>query len=283
MPKNAGITAKQLTFVNADVSDKAICYTELSGLPLTALRGIEAWRASYFKVSDNSPLHTHIDVTQFSHVIAPSAQELNILEEDFKYFLLAVMTGVLTRSTQDTISAGLYEFTFSRGDTRRIGNERTIRQNGLSKYYRVAIIERVKELLGNADSHCLASLSALASYYETQVYTPTLFINENGERVLRKSFACTIAKELSYDLRNRAKNKGLSEVQIEEITEKLLESKNLNEWAKPIPESDEDAYEWEIGEQDADGEPRLKYTINPEVLKDGYASAVFQSDRKSVV
>lgn len=277
VPIQAGITSAQLVIVKMDVSGKAVCYSELSGFPLTVLRGIEGWRTSYHKEFERLPLHTHIDVTQFSHPIAPGPAELNSLAEDFKTFLLAVMTGVLSRSRQRGVPAGQYDIELSKGDCRRVGNERSIRQNGLVLQFSEAIISQVEEVLGNADSHCLASLSALASYYETQVYTPTLFINENGERVLRKSFACTIAKELSYDLRNRAKNKGLSEVQIEEITEKLLESKNLNEWAKPIPESDEDAYEWEIGEQDADGEPRLKYTINPEVLKDGYASAVFQS------
>ena len=73
---------------------------ELSGVPMTVLRGLEGWRTSYRKEAEKSPTHTHIDSTQFSHPIAPTTDEINRLAEDFKQFLLAVMLGVLSRSTQ---------------------------------------------------------------------------------------------------------------------------------------------------------------------------------------
>ena len=74
-----------------------MCYCELAGVPLTALRGIEEWRTSYRKEADKSPTHTHIDFSQFTHPIAPTPEELNTLADDFKIYLQAVMLGIVER------------------------------------------------------------------------------------------------------------------------------------------------------------------------------------------
>ena len=43
----------------------------------------------------------------------------------------------------------------------------------------------------------------------------------------------------------------------------------LKEWANVIGDSDSDAYDWEVREPEADGQPRLKYAIKPEMLEAG--------------
>lgn len=283
MPTMAGISSAQLAIVTMGVSGRAVCYTELSGLPLTVLRGIDSWRTSYRKESEKSPVHTHIDSTQFSHPIAPTTDEIGRLAEDFKFFLMAVMTNILSRSTVKVIPAGQYQFAVARGDTRRIGNERAMRQNGLPLAYREAIINRVKDLLDDADAHCLAVLSALASYYESQVYTPKLVADATGNEDIRKGFASAISGEASAELRDRAKRKGLLDREIDQISNKLLEPNKLKLWSKAIPDSDADAYEWEVREPGEDGLPRLKFVVNQELLEPGQLMPIVQSILGSAV
>lgn len=267
VPTQAGITAAQLSIVETGMPGRAVCYCELSGVPLTVLRGLEGWRTSYRKESERSPTHTHIDSTQFTHPIAPATDEVARLAEDFKYFLLAVMSGVLSRSTQRVVPPGQYQFAVARGDVRRIGNERAIRQNGLPMAYREAIVNRVLELIAEASATQLAALSALCDYYETAVYTPKLVSDATGAEQVRKGFASAIATEAKQELSDRARRKGLTEREINQISAKLLD--DLKQWAAPIADSDEDAYEWEVREPGEDGQPRLKYAFKQELLKPG--------------
>lgn len=275
VPTQAGITSAQLSIVETGVPGRAVCYCELSGMPMTVLRGLEGWRTSYRKESEKSPTHTHIDSTQFSHPIAPTTDEINRLAEDFKQFLLAVMLGVLTRSTQRIVPPGQYQFAVARGDVRRVGNERAFRQNGLPAAYRDAIVGRVQEQLADATALRLAALAALSDYYESAVYTPKLVSDATGAEQVRKGFASAIAAELKQELRDRARRKGLSERELEQIASRLLA--NLKPWAGAIGDSDGDAYDWEVREPGDDGQPRLKYMLLAEMLEPGRLEALLQA------
>src|SRR5450830_1681834 len=163
----AGITSSQVEIVETGIQGRAVAYCELAGVPMTVLRGLEGWRTSYRKESDNdkAPIHTHIDSTQFNHPIAPSTDEIRRLAEDFSLFLKAIMLGVLTRHNGRVVPLGQYLFAMGRGDMRRIGNERSIRQNGLLSVFRGLIEERVAARLAEFDDVQTVALSALASYY----------------------------------------------------------------------------------------------------------------------
>jgi hypothetical protein len=274
MPTVAGITPAQLHIVETGQPGRAVCYCELSGLPMTVLRGLEGWRASYRKESERIPTHTHIDSTQFSHPIAPSTEEIGRLAEDFKQFLLAVMLGVLTRSPQRFVPPGQYQFAVARGDQRRIGNERAIRQNGLPPAYREAIVTRVQEQLAEADAGVLAALAALCEYTESAVYTPKLVADATGAEQVRKGFASAIAAEARQQLRDSARRKGLTERELDDATRSLLAQ--LPAWTLPVGDSDADAFEWEVREPDAGGEPRLKRVLRPEMLQGGALRALLQ-------
>jgi hypothetical protein len=281
IPTQTGITSAQLSIIETGVPGRAVCYCELSGVPMTVLRGLEGWRTSYRKESEKSPTHTHIDSTQFSHPIAPTTDEINRLAEDFKQFLLAVMLGVLTRSTQRIVPPGQYQFAVARGDVRRIGNERAIRQNGLPTAYREAIVVRVQDQLADAGPTHLAALAALCDYYESAVYTPKLVADNTGAEQVRKGFASAISAEAKQELRDRARRKGLSERELEQTVTKLLAK--LKTWASPIGDSDADAYDWEVREPGEDGQPRLKYLINAEMLQPGGLEALLQGQPAAAV
>jgi len=267
-----GITMAQLKIVETGIPGRAVCYCELSGVPMTVLRGIDGWRTSYRKEEEKSPTHTHIDSTQFSHPIAPSTEEINRLADDFKSFLLAVMLGVLTRSQQRLVPNGQYQFTVARGDTRRIGNERAIRQNGLPLAYRESIVSRVQDALAALDGMQTAALGALCEYYEKIVYAPKLVAQASGTEVPRQGFASAIAAEAKTELAERAKRRGVSPEDIVRIGDRLLD--NMAAWTAVVPESDADAYEWEVREPGEDGKPRLKLVVLPAMLEAGRIDAL---------
>lgn len=261
VPTGAGITANQVAVVETGVPGRAVCYAELSGIPLTVLRGLEAWRTSYRKESENIPTHTHIDSTRFSHPLAPSTDELNRLADDFKYYLLAVMLGILSRSTQRVVPPGQYQFAVARGDVRRIGNERAFRLNGLPATYREQIIGRVQQALDDLDGPCCCALAALAGYYATAVYTAQLVDDETGAQQVRTGFASAIAAEAARELRERALRKGASDAELERAEFRLTEPGILRQWADPVAESDADAYEWEVRAPESANQPRLKFVM----------------------
>ncbi|MBB5370523.1 MULTISPECIES: tubulin-like doman-containing protein [unclassified Janthinobacterium] len=271
----AGITSSQVEIVETGIQGRAVAYCELAGVPMTVLRGLEGWRTSYRKESDNdkAPIHTHIDSTQFNHPIAPSTDEIRRLAEDFSLFLKAIMLGVLTRHNGRVVPLGQYLFAMGRGDMRRIGNERSIRQNGLLSVFRGLIEERVAARLAEFDDVQTVALSALASYYASNVYTPRLVDMTGGGQLDNKGFGNAIANEIAGDLRESARRKGMTDSEIKRLEEKLLD--NLKLWANVIADSDADAHEWEVREADEDGLPRLKYALKPEVLEAGTLQALF--------
>lgn len=272
VPAHAGITPAQLKIVETGMPGRAVCYCELSGVPMTVLRGMEGWRTGYRKEAEKNPTHTHIDSTQFSHPIAPNTDEINRLAEDFKQFLQAVMLGVLTRSTQRVVPSGQYQFAVARGDSRRIGNERAVRQNGLPPAYRDSIVSRVGELVAGLNGLQTAALSALAEFYEKQVYTAKLLADASGAEQTRVGFASAIAGEVKQEMRDRARRKGMTEGELDSVSAALLD--RMTSWAGVIPDSDADAYEWEVREPGEDGMPRLKFALQAKMLEAGALEAV---------
>lgn len=268
VPTPAGITTGQVSIVETAVEGRAVCYAELSGIPLTIMRGIEGWRTSYRKEeSEKIPTHAHIDSTQFNHPIAPTTEEINRLAEDFKRFILAIMLGVLTRSGQRLVPPGQYQFAVARGDVRRIGNERSVRLNGLPPTYADAIMVRVQDQLADLDGNQLSALAALCGYYETTVYKPRLVTDANGTQHVRQGFASAVAAEAKRDMRERARRRGIADAELDRIEHLLLEKPG--EWTSVIGDSDADAYDWEVREPGDDGLPRLKRAMRAEMLVPG--------------
>ncbi|MBS7349401.1 MAG: DUF4339 domain-containing protein [Comamonas sp.] len=261
VPTYVGLTGPQVSIIESGLPGRAVCYCELSGVPLTALRGIEEWRTSYRKEADKSPTHTHIDFSQFTHPIAPTPEELNALADDFKIYLQAVMLGIVERMKGRSSPPGQYRFEVAAGEWMRIGNERLMRINGLPIIYRQAIQDQVQERISQASKEELLALYALASYYETRVYTPKKIQNARAYEEKHQGFASAIAEELKNEFQNRLRRMGVAEAAFT-ATEKSLQSA-LPQWAQVIEYSDADAYPWEVQQPEVEeGEgPRLKYRL----------------------
>ena len=268
LPAQAKITSGQLGIVETGVAGRAVCYCEISGIPLTVLRGLEAWRTSYRKESEKIPVHAHVDSTQFEHPIVPRPDELNRLADDFKQFILAVMLGVLERSPKKTVPPGQYQFAIRPGEKLQMGNERSFRKNGLPVARREQIIGRVSDKLDGLGKSQMAALASLAELYQFNVYAPkTVVVNEAGEQDKYKGFAHTLASETTRELIERAKRKGFSDQEFERLKSKALE--RLAAWSTPIEGSDEDAYAWEVEAPDEESGPRLKYVVRKELFEEG--------------
>jgi hypothetical protein len=272
-----------INIVTTGVAGRAVCYIEYSGMPLTILRGLEGWRTSYRKESGLLPLHTHKDKTQFNHPLAPSPGELNRLAEDFKYYILAIMLGIFTRVKQRVVPAGQYQYEMDEGLRRRIGNERDIRQNGLPVNHREKIVNQTEDLISELDALGLFALSEMCKHYEKTVYPAKVVSKDGLAQDDRKGFATTISHEVNKEILEKAMRKGLSESNREKYG-KLLKTRLLD-WSESIPTSDEDAYAWEINEEEADdgGLPRLKIAFKTEYLKPGKIESLFNPAKAGVV
>lgn len=282
VPTHVGLTGPQVAIIESGLPGRAVCYCELSGLPLTVLRGIEDWRTSYRKEFDKSPTHTHIDFSQFTHPIAPTPEELNTLADDFKTYLQAVMLGVLERLKGRNL-LGEYRFESAPGEFMRVGSERLVRVNGLPPTYRTAIINQVQERISAASQEELLALYTLGHYYERKVYTPKRIPNAQGVEESHQGFGSAMAHELASDIHTRLRRMGCNDSALEGFEKKL--HSNLTQWAEPIEYSDADAYLWEVEQPDEEqGEPaRLKYRLRPQVqtvvqalLQPGASTAVGQ-------
>jgi hypothetical protein len=253
-----------VSVVNTGVAGRAVCYIELSGYPMTVLRGLPTWRASYQIENPKIPTHLHFDATRFRHPISPSMDELNRLADDYEWFLQAIALGVVRRK-QDAgdREAGfqprgqyLFEVEQGSGEWLQIGNEYAVRSNGLPPYYREQVIAGVRRRLGAMGPHQLALLAALMRHYQLRVYEPKLEVDETGAQLPSPSLPNITARRL-YDAwfrRAVALDASLTPAQIDAALAQL------DQWTDSVPDSASDAYGWEV-ERAVD-----KRTIKPEFL-----------------
>lgn len=261
----AGITRNQVQLVDTGVPGRMVCYVELSGIPLTVLRGLETWRTSYRIETEKIPIHTHKDLTRFVHPLAPSTGELERLADDFQLYLKAVVLGVLFRNPRRDISPpGQYKFAVAPGDERNVGNERAFRMDGAPAAYRRQILEEVEDRLSGLSTPHMAALSALFRYYERQPYQPKLVADDKGVETPRQGFASSMAMQLAKEFRDRAVRKGGDEGELADMIS--VAYKALSKWTTEVEGSDADAYPWEV-QLPGEGDPaRLKRVVKPDFL-----------------
>jgi len=253
-----------VAIVNTGVAGRAVCYIELSGYPMTVLRGLPTWRASYQIENPKIPTHLHFDSTRFRHPISPSMDELNRLADDYEWFLQAIALGVVRRKADagdreasfQPRGQYLFEVEPGSGEWLQIGNEYAIRSNGLPSYYREQVIAAVRQRLAGMGPHQLALLAALMRHYQLRVYEPKLEVDETGAQLPSPSLPNITARRL-YDMwfrRAVTLDPTLSPAQVEAALAQL------EQWTEPVPDSASDAYQWEV-ERAAD-----KRVIKPDFL-----------------
>lgn len=253
-----------VSVVNTGISGKAVCYIELSGFPMTVLRGLPTWRTSYQIENPKIPTHLHFDATRFRHPISPSMDELNRLADDYEWFLQANALGVIKRKADlaereasfQPRGQYLFEVEPGSGEWLQIGNEFAIRSNGLPAYYREQVIAAVQHRLANLGPNQLTLLSTLMRHYQHRVYEPKLEVDETGAQLPSPSLPNITARRLyeQWFKRARGMDAELSTRQIDAAAATLMQ------WTDLVPDSASDAYAWEV-EKVVD-----KRVIKPEVL-----------------
>ncbi len=253
-----------VSIVNTGIPGKAVCYIELSGFPMTVLRGLPTWLSSYQIENPKIPTHLHFDATRYRHPISPSMDELNRLADDYEWFLQAVVLGVVRRKADlgDREAAFqprgqyLFEVEPGSGEWLQIGNEFAIRSNGLPRYYREQIVAAVQRKLGELGPRQLTLLAALMRHYQQRVYEPKLEVDETGAQLPSPSLPNITARRLfeQWLARARALNPALANADIDAA------SAGIAQWSERVPDSASDAYHWEV-ERAVD-----KRVVKPEVL-----------------
>ncbi|MDQ1829458.1 tubulin-like doman-containing protein [Massilia scottii] len=239
-----------VSVVNTGISGKAVCYIELSGFPMTVLRGLPTWRTSYQIENPKIPTHLHFDATRFRHPISPSMDELNRLADDYEWFLQANALGVIRRkgdladreASFQPRGQYLFEVEPGSGEWLQIGNEFAIRSNGLPPYYREQVIAAVQQRLAGVGPAQLTMLATLMRHFQLRVYEPKLDVDETGAQLPSPSLPNITARRLyeQWFKRASAMNPALSLRDIDAASASLLQ------WSEPVPNSASDAYTWEV-------------------------------------
>jgi len=291
IPVTVGITADQVQFCTTGIPGRAVCYCELSGFPLRVLKGLENWRQSYRIENKELTTHTHIDATCFVHPMVPSTEELKSTAADFRLFLLATMLRKLVRSNDRVIPPGQYRFDFGRGDWRDFGNERSFRRDGLQPAaYRLKLETTVNETLDELSPLHLFALSRLAEYTARETYAPRLVRSETGTEVPKPGFANNVAEKLAAELAGTARDRGLglgmNRADIEQLgrqVERSLAAWGENwldltaafePWTEIVPDSADDAYEWERKAPEPGGSDRCKRRVRKDFFEAGWLEAL---------
>ena len=267
-----------VSIVNTGISGKAVCYIELSGYPMTVLRGLPTWRTSYQIENPKIPTHLHFDATRFRHPISPSMDELNRLADDYEWFLQANALGVIKRKADladreasfQPRGQYLFEVEPGSGEWLQIGNEFAVRSNGLPAYYREQVIAAVQQRLASSGANQLTLLAALMRYYQQRVYEPKLEVDETGAQLPSPSLPNITARRLYEDWFKRARsmNPELTSRDIDAAAASMLQ------WTELVPNSANDAYAWEVER------PVDKRAIKQEYLvSDAEAARVLQERR----
>ncbi|MEO7496670.1 MAG: tubulin-like doman-containing protein [Massilia sp.] len=239
-----------VSIVNTGIPGRAVCYIELSGFPMTVLRGLPTWRTSYQIENPKIPTHLHFDSTRFRHPISPSMDELNRLADDYEWFMQANALGVIKRKADlgdreasfQPRGQYLFEVEPGSGEWLQIGNEFAIRSNGLPAYYREQVIGAVQQRLAALGPHQLALLAALMRHYQHRVYEPKLDVDETGAQLPSPSLPNITARRLYEEWlrRARAGDPAIGPAQVDAALAQLAT------WTELVPNSAGDAYAWEV-------------------------------------
>ncbi|MES2743061.1 MAG: tubulin-like doman-containing protein [Pseudomonadota bacterium] len=239
-----------VSIVNTGIAGKAVCYIELSGYPMTVLRALPTWRTSYQIENPKIPTHLHFDATRFRHPIAPSMDELNRLADDYEYFLQAVALGVVKRKPDlaerealfQPRGQYLFEVEAGSGEWLQIGNEFSVRSNGLQPYYRERVVAAVRQRLAGLGAAQMLLLAALMRHYQQRVYQPKLEVDETGAQLPSPSLPTITARRLheAWLKRARAMQPAFDGAALERAMARLTV------WSETVPDSAADAYSWEV-------------------------------------
>ena len=277
-PVMARMTPHQLRFIETGKPDKLICYIELNGIPLTALRKLPELRASYHYVENEQPAHLpchiHKNRSLFVHPLALSTAELDRLAEHFKIFIQGIILGVL-KPRKNEFEHLIYCFSVA-DEELSIGNERIIRMEGIMPEHLAYLQQKVSGVLDQLNSAAqYAGLAVVYDFYARYVYPPAKIRDENMVEVFASSFANVMCSILRDEAKTALEKKSaltgddardlIARLKGEEEPDKWENNEALNLWTVGIEGSEMDVYENEIGKQHLP-----KRILKPEFFQAGW-------------
>ena len=273
IPPSSKMTATQVGFVEISEPGRLVCYVELSGLPIPAIRALADWHAAY-KVEDKKiPVHTHKQVSKYVHVIEMNEAELALRYSDFELMLQALALRDLTRSPKRSEN-GRLRMKFNEGE-RSVGDERVIRLNGFDHAHRVALQEKVENslsLLKNPQQKEMWYLLML--YFLERVYPIWRNTNESNKTLDEKHLPTLVCENLLAEARQALIRMGRSEAEIDQLKKKSAEL--LPRFSEEILGSEADPYRHEVGGPDG-AELLPKRALMLEVLDERWSYSLTQS------
>ena len=262
LPAQTMMTAEQIKFYEIATPGKLVCYVELSGLPIPALKGLDDWYTAYKEENEKIPLHTHKRRSLFVHPREWTTNELTSRAEDFKLFVEAVALGVLRR-TERGVDADLYKLKV-KGGARNVGDEKNLRLDGFDARYRSDIQRQVDRDLDDIQSvEQLAMWVAVMIYYQDSVY-PLLLKSVDGVSIEQRSLPTLVCERLAEEWKQRLQSKLGDENQMERMLRDAQAA--LIKWTEEIPGSKADVYPYEVYMPEINN----KRVLKGEVLQAGW-------------
>lgn len=271
----------KIKFYETGVLGKLTCYVELSGVPLPALNQLSVWRDSYNEEGKKIPVHTHKDKTIFVHPLALSSGALDRLAEHFKVYLQGIILGVLKLREEDP-DERVYCLTVT-GEELSIGNERTIRMDGIAPEHLVYLQKKVADALDRIKSLSQsAGLVALYDYYARCVYPLARIQYENKSEFFVEGFCHVMCTNLGTEAQKSLKKKAttIADFDTSDFIARLKGNDNsdkwdnfeaMDVWTDEIEGSETDVYEKEVGRSH-----KAKRIMKPEFFKTDWLENKFK-------
>jgi len=270
IPSITQLSQKKIQFYETGVSGKLTCYVELSGIPITSFNMLSNWRVNYNEEGKTIPVHTHKDKTLFVHPMAPNTNDLERLAESFNLYIKGISLGVLKVRKDESerfYCLNLY------GESLSIGNERTIRLEGVAPEYIAPLKEKIKVARDKITTPIQqAALVVLDQFFAEKVYPPAKITNENHVEMLADGFSRVLCLKMQEEeLQKLAKKTLIQKIDVDELITRMRgdEYGNLDLWTDEIDGSEDDVYPSEVGA--AHGPKRV---LKPEVFVEGWLEKV---------
>jgi hypothetical protein len=279
-PAQARMATNTIFFYKTGVTGKLTCYVELSGVPLPALNLLSTWHDSYAEEGNKVPVHTHKDKTLFVHPMAPTSAKLDRLAEHFKLYIQGILLGVL-KPRVDAPDERFYCLIVS-GEELSIGNERTIRMEGIASEHLGDLQKKISQALDQIKTTAqYAGLAALYDFYEKCVYPPGVVKNENHVEKFAKGFCNTMCANLAEEARKIIKkkpsvsgfntNEFIGLLKGAEDEDRWDDFEGLDIWTEEIKGSYADVYENEVGKSHLSKRMLKREFFQPGWLEDRFS------------
>jgi excisionase family DNA binding protein len=269
LPTASKMTEQQMGYVEISEPGRLICYVELSGIPLPALRLIDNWYDAYFTEKDALPIHTHWLASKFIHAREFTDAELDQRKADLKLMLQGLMLRVLTRSSRARDHGELSIKIGEDARSRSVGNERGLRMNGLTSTYREPLQQQVEDHLSYLQSPEQACLwQVLLQYTLDHVYPVKIRKDYDQGDVEEHHLPTKVCEELLDEARKRVQRHLLADIARDDLLRRCRAQ--LLDWSEEIDGSDQDPYPDELGPSADGGSIKPKRALRAEVFNPGW-------------